>query len=188
MNACPGEKGLPSHIATTWNYRWGFYGGSETFTWDLLHKASRGAVRRGIYYLLPRSFAPRRAPGGPKGPPRGAEEASKKPPERARWDQDWRRQDNRGHDKRRPQKTKTREAKTREDQSDRSQHKIRQDKGTDDKRTPEGRSDVMPRKVAASLHDSTNSQHVFRKHGGRGHFSRRQLTSRAFNARAHSRK
>ena len=57
MNACPGEKGLPSHIATTWNYRWGFYGGSETFTWDLLHKASRGAVRRGIHYLLPRSFA-----------------------------------------------------------------------------------------------------------------------------------
>ena len=57
MNACPGEKGLPSHIATTWNYRWGFYGGSETFTWDLLHKASRGAIRRGIYYLLPRSFA-----------------------------------------------------------------------------------------------------------------------------------
>ena len=74
MNACLGEKGLPSHIATTWNYRWGFYGGSETFTWDLLHKASRGAVRRGIHYLLPRSFAGGRGlalkivetPGNPK--------------------------------------------------------------------------------------------------------------------------
>ena len=67
-------------------------------------------------------------PEAPKGPPRGTKEASKKPPERARWDQDWSRQDHSGHDKRRPQKTKTRETKTREDQSDRSQHKIRQDK------------------------------------------------------------
>ena len=44
----------------------------------------------------------------------------------------------------------------------------------------------MLRNGAASLHDSTNAQKVCRIHEGRGHLSRRQLTSRAFNARVHS--
>ena len=44
----------------------------------------------------------------------------------------------------------------------------------------------MLRNGAASLHGSTNVQKVCRIHEGRGHLSRRQLTSRAFNARVHS--
>ena len=44
----------------------------------------------------------------------------------------------------------------------------------------------MLRKDAASLHGSTNVQKVCRIHEGRGHLSRRQLTSRAFNARVYS--
>ena len=42
----------------------------------------------------------------------------------------------------------------------------------------------MLRNGAASLHGSTNVS--CRIHQGRGHLSRRQLTSRAFNARVHS--
>ena len=42
------------------------------------------------------------------------------------------------------------------------------------------------RKDTASLHGSTNVQKVCRIHQGRGHLSRRPLTSRAFNARVHS--
>ena len=44
----------------------------------------------------------------------------------------------------------------------------------------------MLRNGAASLHGSTNVQKVCRIHEGRGHLRRRQLTSRAFNARVHS--
>ena len=44
----------------------------------------------------------------------------------------------------------------------------------------------MLRNGAASLHGSTHVQKVCRIHEGRGHLSRRQVTSRAFNARAHS--
>ena len=44
----------------------------------------------------------------------------------------------------------------------------------------------MLRNGAASLHGSTNVQKVCRIPESRGHLSRRQLTSRAFNARVHS--
>ena len=44
----------------------------------------------------------------------------------------------------------------------------------------------MLRNGAASYTVPTNVQKVCRIHEGRGHLSRRQLTSRAFNARVHT--
>ena len=70
------------------------------------------------------------APGGlpeaPRGPPRGAQEGSKKPPEHAGTRLEKTRQE--GTRQEETTEDEDKRKKTREAQSDRSQHKIRQDK------------------------------------------------------------